>query len=227
MDNSTNTEPTAPTVEPTTTTTAESESTSIQLDKPLSLDDLYESEAPGDPEQKTAEPDGVNVIGLDNDEDTEITLVSGDGVEYKVLTNVAKLSGLINTAIEGDTNATHVPLPNVKGDILMMVVDYLKEIYVNPPEEIEKPIKSKIMTEIVDGKSAAFVEVSQDILFELLLTANYMDIKPLLDLICAKIGSMITGSSVEEIRAKFNIVNDFTPEEEAAVREENKWAEES
>lgn len=222
MDNSTNTdntEPAAPAVKPTTTTTADSESTSIQLEKPLSLED---------PEQKTAEPDaGVTVVGLDDDEDTEITLVSGDEVEYKVLTKVAKLSGLVNTMIDGDSAATHIPLPNVKGNILMMVVDYLKEIHENPPKEIEKPINSKIMTEIVDEKSAAFVEVSQETLFELLLVANYMDIKPLLDLVCAKIGSMITGSTVEEIRAKFNIVNDFTPEEEAAVREENKWAEEN
>ena len=31
----------------------------------------------------------------------------------------------------------------------------------------------------------------------------------------------------EEIRKTFNIVNDFTPEEEAQVREENKWCEEA
>ena len=31
----------------------------------------------------------------------------------------------------------------------------------------------------------------------------------------------------EEIRATFNITNDFSPEEEAQVREENKWCEEA
>ena len=34
------------------------------------------------------------------------------------------------------------------------------------------------------------------------------------------------GKSAEEIRQQFGIVNDFTPEEEAQIREENKWAEE-
>ena len=56
--------------------------------------------------------------------------------------------------------------------------------------------------------------------------ANYMDIKPLLDLACAKVASMIKGKTPEEIRKRFNIKNDFTPEEEEAVRAENKWAEE-
>jgi hypothetical protein len=31
----------------------------------------------------------------------------------------------------------------------------------------------------------------------------------------------------EEIRTTFNITNDFSPEEEAQVREENKWCEEA
>lgn len=54
-----------------------------------------------------------------------------------------------------------------------------------------------------------------------------MDIKPLLDLCCAKVASMIKGKTPEAIRKTFNIVNDFTPEEEAAIIAENKWAEES
>ena len=37
--------------------------------------------------------------------------------------------------------------------------------------------------------------------------------------------SLLKGKSPEEIRQTFNIVNDFTPEEEAAVQEENAWCE--
>ena len=35
------------------------------------------------------------------------------------------------------------------------------------------------------------------------------------------------GKSVEQLRKHFNIVNDFTPEEEERVMNENRWAEES
>jgi hypothetical protein len=41
---------------------------------------------------------------------------------------------------------------------------------------------------------AKFVEVEQEMLFELILAANYMDIKSLLDLTCAKVASMIKGA---------------------------------
>jgi S-phase kinase-associated protein 1 len=93
--------------------------------------------------------------------------------------------------------------------------------------EIEKPLKSSNMTEVVQKWYADFVDVEQAMLFELILAANYMDIKPLLDLTCATVAAMIKGKTPEDIRSTFNIKNDFTPEEEQQVREENKWCEEA
>lgn len=46
-----------------------------------------------------------------------------------------------------------------------------------------------------------------------------------MDLTCAKVASLIKNKTPEQIREQFNIENDFTPEEEARVREENKWCE--
>ena len=93
--------------------------------------------------------------------------------------------------------------------------------------EIEKPLKSANMVDVVQKWYAEFIDLDQTLLFELILAANYMDIKPLLDLTCATVASMIKGKSPEEIRSTFNITNDFSPEEEAQVREENKWCEEA
>ena len=83
------------------------------------------------------------------------------------------------------------------------------------------------MTEIVQEWYATFVAVDQEFLFELILAANYMDIKPLLDLTCATVASMIKGKTPDEIQKHFNIDNQLTPEEEAQIREENKWCEEA
>jgi hypothetical protein len=74
-----------------------------------------------------------------------------------------------------------------------------------------------------DGK---FIQVDQEMLFEIILAANYLDIKPLLDLGCKTVANMIKGKTPEEIRKLFNIQNDFTPEEEAQIKRENEWAEE-
>ena len=69
-----------------------------------------------------------------------------------------------------------------------------------------------------------FMAVDQEMLFEIILAANYMDIKPLLDCGCKTVANMIKGKTPDEIRKTFNIVKDFTPEEEAQIRRENEWA---
>ncbi len=89
-----------------------------------------------------------------------------------------------------------------------------------------QPLRSSNLAEIVPEWDAKFVDIEQEMLFELILAANYLDIKSLLDLTCAKVASMIKNKSPEDIRRTFNIKNDFTPEEEAQVREENKWCDE-
>ena len=71
------------------------------------------------------------------------------------------------------------------------------------------------MSQVVDHWHADFVNVDQEMLFEIVMAANYLDIKPLLELSCAKVASQIKGKSIPEIRQYFNIENDFTPEEEA------------
>ena len=49
------------------------------------------------------------------------------------------------------------------------------------------------------------------------LCYSQLKCQPLVDLCCAKVASMIKGKTPEEIRRTFNIVNYFTPEEEAQV----------
>uniref|UniRef100_A0A453R7U6 SKP1 component dimerisation domain-containing protein n=1 Tax=Aegilops tauschii subsp. strangulata TaxID=200361 RepID=A0A453R7U6_AEGTS len=71
---------------------------------------------------------------------------------------------------------------------------------------------------------AEFVKVDRATLFDLILAANYLNIKGLLDLTCQTVADMIKDNTPEEIRKIFNIKNDFTPEEEAEVRKENQWA---
>jgi S-phase kinase-associated protein 1 len=157
--------------------------------------------------------------------------MSKEGDPFPVDLEVAKMSELVKSMIDDNTDddeeVTEIPLPNVKAQILKKVIEYCQHYKEEPMNEIEKPLKSSEMSEVVQRWYADFVNVEQPVLFELILAANFMDIKPLLDLTCATVASMIKGKTPEEIRRTFNITNDFSPEEEAQVREENKWCEEA
>jgi len=159
-----------------------------------------------------------------------LKLISCQGDVFEVEASVANMSNFIKNMVDDSPDAVdeEIPLPNVKSTILSKVVEYCKHHEDHPAEEIPRPLKSANLVECgVSEWDADFVDIDKEVLFELILAANYMDIKCLLDLACAKVASMIKGKTPEEIRAKFDIVNDFTPEEEAQVREENKWCEDA
>ncbi|KAK1334773.1 hypothetical protein QTO34_004340 [Cnephaeus nilssonii] len=81
-----------------------------------------------------------------------------------------------------------------------------------PPEDDEKKEKR---TDDIPVWDQEFLKVDQGTLFELILAANYLDIKGLLDVTCRTVANMIKGQTPEELRKPFNIKNDFTEEEEA------------
>lgn len=158
-----------------------------------------------------------------------VHLVSQEGEQFEVSLNIATMSELVKTMFDTEQledEVQEMPLPNVKTSILSKVIEFLTHYKGEPMTEIEKPLKSSNMNEVVQEWYADFVNVDQEILFELILAANFMDIPPLLELSCATVASMVKGKTPDEIRDHFEIVNDFTPAEEAQIREENKWCEE-
>ncbi|EJK66994.1 hypothetical protein THAOC_12026 [Thalassiosira oceanica] len=124
---------------------------------------------------------------------------------------------------EGNDNngGTEIPLPEVKAAVLSKVIEFCQHYTGEPMTEIEKPLKSAQMGELLEKWYADFVNVEQALLFELILAANYMGIKPLLDLTCAKVASMIKGKTPEGIRKTFNIAKDPIPKEEVLVSEDS------
>lgn len=63
-------------------------------------------------------------------------------------------------------------------------------------------------------------------LIETTKAVNYLNIPPLLDLCCRTIARQMTGLKTEELRKKFNLQNDLSPEEEAKLAAEFAWIEE-
>ena len=155
-----------------------------------------------------------------------MTLRSSDGQEFVVQSETfAAASGLIRNLLEDDLALGVIPLPKITGRILSRVVDYCNRhyadaeaaTYVASPFSSGDPDLERFDADFIGG-------VDQDTLIDLILAANYLDVQRLLDLACKTVADQMRGKTVEEMRAHFNIVNDYTPEEEAEVRGEYTWA---
>ncbi|KAG0166932.1 suppressor of kinetochore protein mutant [Apophysomyces sp. BC1034] len=151
-----------------------------------------------------------------------VHLLSSDNEEFPVDKEVAERSVLIKNMLEdiGESDAP-IPLPNVTAKVLRKVIDWCEHHREDPLPQDDQERRS---TDI-DEWDQKYMEVDQETLFDIILAANYLDIKPLLDVGCKTVANMIKGKSAEEIRRTFNITNDFTPEEEAQIKKENEWAE--
>ncbi|XVE93870.1 hypothetical protein REPUB_Repub01dG0231900 [Reevesia pubescens] len=153
----------------------------------------------------------------------KILLKSSDGETFEVEEAVAVESQTIKHMIEDDCADNEIPLPNVTSKILSKVLEYCKK-HVDAAAADKDKDKDKTPDDEIKAWDADFVKVDQNTLFDLILAANYLNIKNLLDLTCQTVADMIKGKTPEEIRKTFNIKNDFTPEEEEEVRRENQWA---
>merc|ERR1712207_129778 len=159
---------------------------------------------------------------MDEDEVTKVTLKSSDDETFEVEQEVANMSETIKNLIE-DAAADNdvIPLPNVSGKDLGKVIEYRKFKVSSKKKNSDGVLMSE---DEVKNWETEFVKVDQGTLFQLILAANSLNIKDLLDLTCFTVASMIRGKSPEDIRKAFNIKNDFTPEEEEEVRREHQWA---
>ncbi|GFP80724.1 skp1-like protein 1a [Phtheirospermum japonicum] len=155
----------------------------------------------------------------------KIVLRSSDGEVFEVEDAVAVESQTIKHMIEDDCADNVIPLPNVTGKILSKVIEYCKrhvDASASAAKTDDKLASTAASDDDLKAFDADFVKVDQATLFDLILAANYLNIKSLLDLTCQTVADMIKGKTPEEIRKTFNIKNDFTPEEEEEVRRENQ-----
>jgi len=123
---------------------------------------------------------------------------------------------MIDEEDEEDDSVPEFPLPNVSTDVLKMVIDFCTHYQeVERMTEIVTPLRSSKLDELVQEWYASFVRVSRNMLFDLVAAANFMDIKPLLDLTCLAVSILIKGKSAGELREMFNLSADFASDEQA------------
>jgi len=157
----------------------------------------------------------------------KIILQSNDKENFEVDRDVIRLSTTLNTMFQDlgmddpdaeDSLNDPIPLANITGAILRKVIQWCQHHKEDSGEEAG-------LTEQVGSWDKEFLNVDQGTLFEIILAANYLDVRGLLDVACKTVAKMIEGKEPDEVRHTFNIENDLTPEEEEQIRKENAWAE--
>jgi len=154
-----------------------------------------------------------------------VKLISADGVGYEVEQRVVEQSLLLKNMMEDiGEDITDIPVPNVQSNVLRKVLDYCEHHKNDPASVNSDEGVARAKTSEISPWDQKFLQVDQEMLFEIIMTANYLDIRPLLEVGSRTVAGMIKNKSPEEIRKTFNIVNDFTPEEEAQICREHEWA---
>jgi len=180
-----------------------------------------------------------------------VVLISNDGEEYKVPSNVAKLSKFLEDTIQcqdesendndvgEDDDVEHtldaasgsrfriqtIPLPTIRSACLSKIVEFCKfHVTIEPLHAIPSPLVGCTIEENISQHwYREFVEkLELSMVYELVTAANYMDIKPLLDLSCLVVMVNLYGKSVEQIRVALN-VPEMTADEKRRARVEHRW----
>ena len=158
---------------------------------------------------------------------------------HEISFKAACLSGYIKNLIDVNGEITEdnkneefrIPILNIEEDIMKKIIEF-NEYFVNDNvnsekiKKIPKPLSVNNIESVIPNWYYNFI-IKMDIetIFSIIKSANFLEISELLELSCAIIASIIRGKSVDEIRETFGIVNDFTPEEEQEIINENKWCE--
>ncbi|CAJ2633188.1 SKP1-like protein 1A [Trifolium pratense] len=149
----------------------------------------------------------------------KFTLKSHDGETFEVDEAVALQSETIKYLIEDGCANNTIPIPNVSSKILAMIIEYCKKhVEAEAASSDKKPSEDDL-----NAWDAEFVKIDSASLFELVIAANFLNIKNLLILTCNTIAEIIKGKTAEEIRQTFNIKNDFSAEEQEEIHKENEW----
>jgi S-phase kinase-associated protein 1 len=123
---------------------------------------------------------------------TTIKLESSDEQVFEIDRTLAEMSVTVKHMLDDlDADSDNpIPLPNVCGKILGKVIEYCKYHHEHPDAPLDEKKNEKKSDDIVPWDKD-FCDVDQSTLFEMILAANYLDIKPLLDLTCKTVANMI------------------------------------
>lgn len=135
-----------------------------------------------------------------------ISLKTSDGAIFEASPTLTKNMKTVQTIIgEADADVSIIPLLNVSSSHINKIIEY--------------------QTLSDDGKEKEFSveELNNDEVKEFLLAVHYLNMESLFELLTGVVADRIKNKNVGYVREYFGVENDFTPKEEAEVRQRNSW----
>ena len=124
----------------------------------------------------------------------KIVLVSMEGEKHPVDPAILDMSEYLKGMKEsGSIKSNTIPLENIKEVSLKRIIDFCGTSFLGfivvgtyhldkPLAEIERPLKSSNMRDVVSEWDADFVNIPTEELLDLVVAANFLIVQPLLDL---------------------------------------------
>ncbi|XP_004485992.1 SKP1-like protein 14 [Cicer arietinum] len=137
-----------------------------------------------------------------------ISLRTADGVVFEIERSMAKHMKTVQAFIDEcpDTDVPVIPLHNVYSIHVTKILEFHR------------------LSDAGNVKEFTVDEFDNYELKEFLLAVHFLNMDPLFEFLTKAVAKRIEKKSVEYVREYFGIENDFTPEEEARIREKNSWA---
>ncbi|KAI1712455.1 skp1 family, dimerization domain-containing protein [Ditylenchus destructor] len=162
---------------------------------------------------------GLEVLSANNQDE-------GDTAQKEVtekLQSLALQNG--NTNESPATFDDEFPLVNVNASVFKKIIEWCEEHYGEPDPELKvEPKTLETIHFVYTPFEEKFLDVSIPELQDLIMAANFLDIRSLYLYACQKAALTMMGKSVEQVREEWGFPDDLTAEEKEAIKKEHVWA---
>ncbi|KAH9256640.1 hypothetical protein BASA81_005144 [Batrachochytrium salamandrivorans] len=168
--------------------------------------------------------------------DQTVYFACEDGSRIALTWRAAMHSGLVSSMVSGseDVGVLDIPLLQVESHVATKVAEFLTHHELQPYEFIPKPLPRLSFVSMHDlcrdKWDAQFADQLQvdNLLYDVMLAANFLDIPTLLDLCVVKLAAELQNHSSSSTNVETFLQLDFksgelTPREMRRVKEENAW----
>jgi len=160
----------------------------------------------------------------DNLHGSQITLISMEGDKFNITKEACSSSGLLknmtnlNSSQCDDCDGSdseeedneNVNLDNISSFCLKEAISFMEYYCKNPMPKIQAPLPPKevFLENLGNDFYRDLTKKNTDYICSMIKTSNYMDIQPLLNLMCASFANIIKGKTPEEIKDYFGFDDD-------------------